>query len=95
MLLEDFEIWLKTRFTDTFRLGGHKFEKTKTEDVLVDGGRFTQEEAKQLFMLITSRNPFHRLNATFLIWERNSILVKVLITLALLVLVLIYIRVKR
>jgi len=95
MLIEDFEMWLKTRFTDMVWLKGHKFEKTKTGEILIDKGKFTQEEARQLFMFITSRNPFQRFNATLLIWERSGVLIKVLIALAILVLVLVYIRVKR
>ena len=95
MLLEDFELWLKTSFTDTFRLKGHRFEKTEMDDILVDGAVFSQEEAKQLFILVTSSNPFDRLNAIILILERKGILVKILMVLAILALIIIYIRVRR
>jgi len=95
MLSEDFDLWLRVKFTDEFWLRGHRFEKTKNEEVLVDGGVFTKNEAKHLFKLIISRNPLDRLNATLLMWERNGALIKILIILALLMLILVYIRVKR
>lgn len=95
LLFEDFNLWLKTKFTDVFWHKGHKFEKTKGEDVLIDGGVFSKEEAKQLFQMLNSRNPIIRLNATFIIWERNGLLIKLLIALASIVLLFIYIRVRR
>lgn len=95
LLFEDFDLWLKTKFTDVFWLKGHKFEKTKGEDVLIDGGFFTKEEAKELFRMLTSRNPFTKFNATILIWERNGVLIKIMIVLALVTLTLIYLKVRR
>ncbi|MEM2110281.1 MAG: hypothetical protein QXX08_00165 [Candidatus Bathyarchaeia archaeon] len=95
MLLEDFNLWLRTGFTDAFRLKGHKFEKAENKGILVDGALFSEEEAKQIFMMITSPNPFERLNATIIILERKGILTKVLIALAILALIIIYVRVKR
>lgn len=94
LLFEDFDLWLKTKFTDVFWLKGHKFEK-KADDVLVDGGFFTKEEAKKLFEMFTSRNPFTRFNATILVWERNGLLIKIVILLALIALILIYLKVRR
>jgi len=94
--LEEFDLWLKTKFTDVFWFKGHKFEKTEGEDIiLVDGGLFTKEEAKKLFKMLNSRNPFIRFNATILIWERNGFLTKIIITLAIVAIVLIYIKVRR
>jgi len=95
LLSEDFDLWLKTKFTDTFWLKGHKFEKTGREDVLVDRGLFTKEEAKELFRMLTSQNPFTRFNATIMIWERNGFLIKIMIALALITLILVYFRVRR
>ncbi len=95
MLLEDFELWLRTRFTETFRLSGHRFEKTDSSNILVDGASFTEDEAKQLFVMITSRNPIDRFNATILILERKGTLLKLLIVLAVLALIIIYLRVRR
>jgi len=60
-----FELWLKTKFTDAFWFKGHKFEKTENEDIMIDGGYFTSEEAKQLFRMLNSRNPIVKLNATY------------------------------
>lgn len=95
LVLEDYDLWLRTKFTDVFWFKGHKFEKTKGEGVLVDGGLFTKEEAKELFRTLNSRNPFAKFNATILIWERNGFLIKIIITLAFVALVLIYFKVRR
>ena len=90
LLFEDFDLWLKTKFTDTFRLAGHKFEKSSREGILVDGGLFAKEEVKELFRMLISQNPFTRFNATIVIWERNGVLIKIIIALALIALILVY-----
>jgi hypothetical protein len=90
LLSEDFDLWLKTKFTDTFWLTGHKFEKTRNENVRVDSGLFAKEEAKELFRMLISQNPFTRFNATIVIWERNGILTKIMIALSLIALILLY-----
>lgn len=95
MVLEDFDLWLRTKFTDVFWFKGHRFEKTKGEDILVDGGPFLKREAKELFRMLTSQNPLGKLNATILIWERNGFLTKIIITLAFIALLLIYFKVRR
>jgi len=94
-IFEDFELWLKTRFTDTFWFKGHKFEKAESEGVIVDGGYFTKEEARHLFKMLNSRNPIVRLNAATLIWERNGFLMKLIIILSILALILIYIKIRK
>ena len=95
VLIEEFDIWLKTRFADKLWIGGHRFEKTVDGEILVDGGAFTSEEARLLFQMLTSRSPLNRLNATIIIWDRNGTLVKVLVALALLALILVYLWVRR
>ena len=78
-LMEEFDLWLRTKFTESFWMGGHRFEKTETGDVKVDRAPFSVEEARQLFLMLSSRNPLTRLNATLIIWDRNGTLVKVLL----------------
>jgi len=95
LIFEDFDLWLKTRFTDIFWFRGHKFQKTEGEDVLVDGGLFSKKEVRELFGMLNSRNPFTRFNATILIWERNGFLMKMIISLAFIALILLFIRVRR
>jgi len=95
ILFEDFNLWLKTKFTDVFWLKGHKFEKSKGEGILIDSGIFTKEEAKEVFKMLTSGNLLTRFNVTILIWERNGLLVKIMIALALIALILIYFRIRR
>ena len=94
-VLEDFELWLKTRFTNAFWFKGHKFERAEDGGVIVDGGYFTVEEARHLFRILNSRNPIMRLNATILIWERNGFLMKLLIALSIIALILLYIKVRK
>lgn len=95
LLFEDFDLWLKTKFTDVFWFKGHKFEKTPGEDILVDNGLFKKGEAKELFGMLNAGNPFTRFNATILIWERNGFLVKMIVILSFIALILIYFKVRR
>jgi len=92
---EEFDLWLKTKFIESFWTRGHRFEKTGTEDIRIDNALFSKEEAIQLFRMLTSRNPFTRLNATLAIWERNGTLLKLLLITAFLLLLLVYIRVRK
>lgn len=91
----EFELWLKTKFVEHIWVGGHKFKRTPTSDVKVDGALFTEGEVRQLFHMLTSRNPLTRLHATIIIWERNGILVKLFLIIALLMLILVYVVVRR
>jgi len=92
---EEFDLWLKTKFIESFWMRGHRFEKTKTEEIRVDNALFSKEEAIQLFKMLTSHNPFTMLNATLAIWERNGTLLKLLLITAFLLLLIVYIRVRR
>ena len=92
---EEFDLWLKTKFIESFWMRGHRFEKTKTEEIRVDNALFSKEEAIQLFKMLTSHNPFTMLNATLAIWERNGTLLKLLLITAFLLLLIVYIRVRK
>lgn len=92
---EEFDLWLKTEFIESFWFGGHRFEKTKAEDIRVDNALFSKEEVVQLFEMLNSQNPFTRLNATLAIWERNGILLKLLLITSFLLLLLVYIRIRK
>ena len=94
-LKDEFNLWLKTKFVESFWFRGHKFEKNGTEYVRIDNALFSEEEARQLFELLTSRNPFTRLTATVAIWERNGFLLKLLLIVAFLLVLLMIIRVRR
>ncbi len=91
----EFELWLRTKFVEQIWVGGHRFKRTPTSDVEIDGALFTEEEARQLFHMLTSRNPLTRLNATVIIWERNGMLVKLFLVVALLMLLIVYVVVRR
>jgi len=94
-ITEEFDLWLKTKFIESFWVSGHRFEKTKNDDILIDKAAFTREEAVQLFKMLTSRNPFTRLNATLVIWERNGTLTRLLLIAAFLLIIFILIRVRK
>jgi len=94
-LMEEFDLWLKTKFTESFWMGGHRFEKAGTGDVQIDRAPFSVEEARQLFLMLSSRNPFTKLNATLIIWDRNGTLVKALLIAALLLLLLVFIMIRK
>ena len=92
LLLEDFEIWLKTNFISKITVKGHYFEKTEDGNILIDNGEFSVEEAEALFLMLTSKNLLERINANLIIWERNGLLIKILIILSLLALIFVLIR---
>lgn len=93
--MAEFELWLKTKFIDQIWIGGHRFKGTKTSDIDVDGALFTEAEAKQLYQMLTSSNPLTRLNGSFVIWERNGMIVKLFLGVALLMLLIVFIIVRR
>jgi len=94
-LMEEFDLWLRTKFTEYFWMEGHRFEKTEKGNVQIDRAPFSVEEARQLFLMLSSRNPITRLNATFIIWDRNGTLIKALLIAALLLLFLVFLRIRK
>jgi hypothetical protein len=93
--IEEFDLWLKTKFTESFWMGGHRFEKTRTGDIQIDKAPFSAEEARQLFLMLSSRNPITRLSATLVIWDRNGTLIKALLIAAFLLLILVFILINK
>lgn len=93
--LEDFELWLKTRFVDQVWIGGHSFRITKKGALEVDGKLYTVEEARLLYLMLTSKYPLKVLNGKFLIWERNGTLIKILQVTAVIALIIVFIVVRR
>ena len=93
--LEDFEIWLKTRFVDQVWIGGHSFRATNDGALEVDGRHYTEEEAGLLYLMLISRNPLRVLGGKFLIWERNGTLIKILQVTAIITLIIVFIVVRR
>jgi hypothetical protein len=93
--MAEFELWLRTKFVEYIWVGGHRFKRTSTSDVEIDGTLFTEEEARRLYQMLTSRNPLTRLNATFIIWERNGMLVGLFLVVALIMLLIVFVVVRR
>ena len=92
---EEFELWLTSKYSNPFWLGHHRFEKTVTGEIRVDNGIFNKEEAIILFRMLKSRDPFTRINANFVIWERNRSLLILLLVGTIILLALVIIRIQR
>jgi hypothetical protein len=92
---EEFDMWLSSKYSNPFWIGRHRFEKSLTGEIRVDNGVFNREEAIILFRMLKSRDPFTRLNANFVIWERNRSLLVLLLIVTLIMLALVVIRIRR
>ena len=92
---EEFDLWLTSRYSNPFWIGRHRFEKSITGEIRVDNGVFNREEAIILFRMLKSRDPFTRLNANFVIWERNRSLLVLLVVVTIVLLALVIIRIRR
>jgi hypothetical protein len=95
VLEEEFDLWLSSKYSNPFWVGHHRFEKSITGEIRVDNGVFRREEAMILFRMLESRDPFTRLNANFVIWERNRILPILLVIVTIILLALVVIRIRR
>lgn len=94
MLQEEFDVWLSSKYSNPFWVGHHRFEKSVTGEIRVDNGVFRREEAAILFRMLRSRDPFTRLNAKFVIWERNRSLLVLLVIVTAILLALVIIRIR-
>ncbi len=94
-LQDEFDLWVTSKYPNPFWVGHHRFEKSTTGEIRVDNGVFNREEAIILFRMLKSRDPFTRLNAKFVIWERNRILLVLLVIATTILLILVITRVER
>jgi hypothetical protein len=94
-LQEEFDLWLSSKYSNPFWVRHHRFEKSITGEIRVDNGVFRREEATILFRMLNSRDPFTRLNASFVIWERNRSLLILLVIITIIMLALVFIRIRR
>jgi len=94
-LQEEFDLWLSSKYSNPFWVGRHRFEKSITGEIRVDNGVFRREEAIVLFRMLKSRDPFTRLNANFVIWERNRSLLVLVVIVTIILLALVLIRIRR
>lgn len=95
MSQEEFNLWLRSRYSGAFYVVGHKFEKTDTDDVRVDNGLFKRDEAAQLYRMVTSKNPLTQLNAWLAILERSGTLLWILLGISFILMLLVIIRIRR
>ena len=94
-LQEEFDLWVSSAYSNPFWVGRHRFEKSVTGEIRVDNGVFKREEAVILFRMLKSRDPFTQLNANFVIWERNRLLVVLLVIVTTILLALVISRIER
>jgi hypothetical protein len=94
-LQEEFDLWVSSKYSNPFWVGRHRFEKSVTGEIRVDNGLFNRDEAIILFRMLKSRDPFTRLNANFVIWERNRILPVLLLIITIMLLALVLTRIER
>jgi hypothetical protein len=94
-LQEEFDLWVSSKYSNPFWVGRHRFEKSVTGEIRVDNGLFDRDEAIILFRMLKSRDPFTRLNAKFVIWERNRILPVLLLIITIILLALVLTRIER
>jgi hypothetical protein len=92
---EEFDLWLSSRYSIPFWVGRHRFEKSITGEIRVDNGMFNREEAMIVYRMLKSRDPFTRLNANFVIWERNRSLLILLVVVTIILLALVLSRIER
>ena len=92
---EEFDLWVTSKYSNPFWVRRHRFEKSMTGEIRVDNGTFSREEAVILFRMLKSRDPFTRLNARFVIWERNRSLLILLVVVTIILLALVAIRIRR
>ena len=92
---EEFDLWLSSRYSNPFWVGHHRFEKSITGEIRVDNGVFNREEAMIVYRMLKSRNPLTRLNANFVIWERNRTLLILLVVVTIILLALVLTRIER
>ncbi|HUK28620.1 MAG TPA: hypothetical protein VLV31_09365 [Candidatus Acidoferrales bacterium] len=94
-LQEEFDVWVNSVYSNPFWVRRHRFEKSVTGEIRVDNGVFNREEATILFRMLNSRDPFSRLNANFVIWERNRSLIILLVIVTAILLALMITRIER
>ncbi len=92
---EEFDLWLTSKYSNPFWVGKHRFEKSVSGEIRVDNGTFTRDEATILFRMMRSRDPFTRINANLVIWERNGSLLVLVLLVALMLLAFVVIRIRR
>jgi len=92
---EEFNLWLRSSYSGAFYVAGHKFEKTEKDDIMVDNGLFSRDEAAQLYRMLSSRNPVTQINAWLSILERNGALLWILLAVSFILVLLVIIRIRR
>jgi len=92
---EQFREWVRRSSSLPLAVKGHTFTLKGDNVIAVDGGKFVYEEALQLVRLLNSKSPLARINASFMISERNGTLRLVVLGLIAIIVVVVIILVRR
>ena len=92
----DFESWIRSRYNlSPFFIAGHRFEKSQSGLIIIDRGSFELEEAIEIGHMLLSINPVSKMSAQIAIWEKNGFLVKGVLVVAILLLILVILFLRR
>ncbi len=93
---EAFEAWIRSNYSASpFYISGHRFEKSANGLVVIDKAVFDLEEAEDVGRMLLSINPVSRLSAQLAIWEKNGTLVKGVLVVAIIMLILVILILRR
>ncbi|MGH2639355.1 MAG: hypothetical protein ACRDF4_08765 [Rhabdochlamydiaceae bacterium] len=87
--------WVRSRTSRPFYIQNHKFQKNSSGTISIDRATFELEEAEEIGRMLLSINPVARLSAMIAIWERNGTLVKTVLVIAVLLLILVILFLRR
>ena len=93
---QDFESWIRSNYNPgPFYISGHRFEKSSNGLIVIDKAVFDLEEAVDVGHMLFSINPVSRLSAQVAIWEKNGSLVKGVLVVAIILLILVILFLRR
>ena len=92
----NFESWIRSKYNPRpFYIARHRFEKSQTGSIIIDKAVFDLEEAVDVGRMLLSVNPVSRLSAQVAIWEKNGTLVKGVLVIAIVLLILVILFLRR
>ncbi|MHB8567516.1 MAG: hypothetical protein ACYC7D_02375 [Nitrososphaerales archaeon] len=93
---KDFDTWIRSKWmAQPFYVKAHKFEKTPDGSIKIDRAKFGIEEAEEIAKMIFSGNPISNLSAQIAIWERNGKLIKTVLVVAIILLIIVILFIRR
>ena len=92
----EFQAWIRSKSgSRPYYVSGHRFEKDSSGSVVIDKGKFDLEEAEEIGIMFMSMNPIARFTAQIAVWEKNGTLVKGVLVIAIVLLVMVILFLRR